>query len=242
MVTLSFSYARSMEMLVEHNAQELKPIVDHAKLIVRQKASEVPPFIAITGCSAVGKSFLARELAELLKREGIRPAILKGDDFFNPDHFDPDHFHPRLEHLLMHSVIQSIKRGDKVVKKPMWNPEELRPPSKVEEHFSVDGVDIVLFEGEFGLCSDAPYDFSKYSQFGVFIDAKDEDLLEWKWQRKRSIEEKTKEEFVQNNISYLQSYRAYVQSARNTTLYLLLKDAEHRYTLQKNPTQIQNNS
>lgn len=237
MMLLPFFYAHSMENLAEHNAKELKQIVEHAKLIAQEKDGEVPQFIAIAGCSSVGKSYFAQELAKLIDKEGIKVAILKFDDFLNPDHFDPDHFHPRLEHLLAHSVIQKIKRGEKLVRKPAWNPKELRPPSKIEENFSVEGIDIILFEGEFSLCDDEPYDFRKYSKFGIFIDAEDESIMEWKWQRARDVHEKTKAEFVQKNIPYLQRYREFVHSSQNKALYLLLKDIMHHYTLRKNPTQ-----
>ena len=160
---------------------------------------------------------------------------MRFDDFLNPDHFDPNQFHPRLEYQLAHAVIQQLKCGEQIVKKPAWNPKRARPPIKVEEQFSVEGIDIVLFEGEFSLCKDKPYDFSKYSQFGIFIDAQDEDILEWDWQRARpELHSQIKSEFVQKQQEYLQRYRSYVHSSSNDALYLLLKDAMHHYTLQIN--------
>ena len=231
-MSFSFSGAYSMENNAAHNEYILKPIVEHAKLIVQEKESKELPFIAIAGCSAVGKSYLTTELVKLLTQEGIKVAILKMDDFINPDHFDPNHFHPWLEHTLAHEVIQKIKKGEKSVKMPAWNPKHLRPPAKIEKDFSVEGVDLIVFEGEFTLCVDAPYDFSKYSTMSVFIDAKDEDILEWGWQRKeRTIVEKTKEEFVKNNKPSLQKYRAHFFVQRAAT-YVVLKDLRHHYSLQ----------
>jgi hypothetical protein len=43
-----------MEHCAMHNTKELQPIIEHAKLIA-QKKSEIPHFIAISGCSAVGR-------------------------------------------------------------------------------------------------------------------------------------------------------------------------------------------
>ncbi len=233
MAFLSFSCICSMDYLKKHNAEKLEPIIKHAKLMAKKKDKEIPLFIAIAGCSGVGKSYFVQELAGILEQESIRVAILKFDDFLNPDHFDSNHFHPRLEHKKAHSVIQKILYGEKSVRKPVWNLKELSPPSKIEENFSVEGIDLVLFEGEFTLCDDEAYNFRRYSEFGIFIDAEDDDVLQWNWTRAREVPEKTQEEFVANNKPYLQRYREYVRSSRDSALYLLLKDANHRYMLQK---------
>lgn len=233
MTFLSFSFIHPMEN-ADHNKQMLQPIVEHIKLIVHEKNDVGPNFVAIAGASAIGKSYFTKELAELLAQEGVKIHILKLDDFLNPDHFDSDHFHPHLEHNVAHSVIQKIKRGDKSVRKPAWNPKPFRPPSKIEEDFCVEDIDLILFEGEFTACSDIPYDFSKYAKFSIFIDAEDDDILTWNWNRKeRTIAEKTKDEFVKNNKPCLQKYRAYVQSSKNAAAYVVLKDVSHRYALQK---------
>lgn len=220
-----------MDNLAKYNAKELKPIIEHAKLIAKEKASKTPRFIAIAGCSSVGKSYLAQELGKLLEQEGIKVAILKFDDFLNPDLFDPNHFHPHLDYKAAHEAIQKIISGAKSIKKPAWNPRNLRPPAKTEEDFSVENVDIILFEGEFALCNDEPYDFRRYAEFGIFIDAEDNDILQWDWIRDRTKSETSQEEFITNGKLRLQKYRKYVRSSRDTALYLLLKDGNFRYRL-----------
>ncbi len=223
------------EVIKQQNALELKPVIEHAKLLIKEKGNGgVPNMIAIAGCSAVGKSFFANELAELLEQEGIKVAILKGDNFLNPDQYDREHFHPWLDYKIAHATIQRILDGEKSVHMPAWIPEELRPPSKTEMDFSVQGIDLILFEGEFTLCDDEPYDFRRYSQFGIFIDADGDDILGWDWVRPRGRVEKTKEEMMVNRRPYQERYRTYVRSSRDTAAYLLLKDRDHRYTLQKN--------
>ncbi len=217
----------------QQNADELKPVIEHAKLLVKEKGKGgVPNMIAIAGCSAVGKSFFAEELAELLEREGIKVAILRGDDFHNPEQFDLEHFHRRFEFTRVHATLQKILDGEKSVRKPVWNPGP-RPPLKIEVDFSVQGIDLILFEGEFTLSDDEPYDFRRYSQFGIFVDADDDDILGWDWIRARHVDEKTKEEMIANRRPGLEGYRAYVCSSRDSAAYLLLKDRDHRYTLHK---------
>lgn len=230
---LPFTYVLPLQTVEDYNTQQLKPIVEHAKLVAKEKNDGVPHFIAIAGCSAVGKSYFTEKLAELLKAEGIKVAILKCDDFLNPDHFDEHHFHPRFEHAVAHSVIQQIKDGAQVVRKPTWNPKELRPPSKIEEQFSVAGVDLILFEGEFTLCNDQGYDFKQYCNFSIFIDAEDKDLIEWNWNRKRSIQEKTKEEFIANTQAALSKFRSFTHAYTTVASYLILKDVDHRYMIRK---------
>ena len=222
------------EEIAIHNENQLKPIVENAKLVIQNKSGTIPNFIAIAGGTGIGKSFLAEELADLLAEEGITAAILRCDDFLDPDHDDPNHFHNRFQHLLAHSVIQQIKSGKKVITKPAWNPEKDQLPAKVQEEFSLEKVDVVIFEGEFTLCEQEPYNFIKYSDFGIFVDADDEDIMEWNWQRGRSdTKNTTKEEYKTRIKPYLLKYRDFVKSCSRSALYLLLKDSNHQYRVHK---------
>ncbi len=215
------------------NAEALKPVIEQAKLLIKEKGTDgVPKILAIAGCSAVGKSFFSNELAELLRSEGIKVVILRADDFINPDQCDRERFHPRFDYAKAHSTVQRILDGEKTVRKPAWNPER-KPPFIIEEDFSVQGINLILFEGEFTLCDDVPYDFRRYSEFGIFIDADGDDILGWDWIRPRRRVEKTKEEMMVNRKPYQERYRAYVRSSRDSAAYLLLKDRDHRYTLHK---------
>jgi uridine kinase len=231
-MTALWPLMHSMENVEKANAQVLQPLVERAKLLALKKDNKLhPPFIAITGCSSVGKSHLTQELACLLKLVGIKVAILRLDDFLDPDYNDPHHFHPLLMHQLAHEVIQKILKGEKFVRKPAWNPEELQPPWKTEENFSVEGIDLILFEGEFTWCADEPYNFKQYSEFGIFVDAQDADILGWDWIRQRRIVKQTEEEFLSVRGQYLQKYRNYIASVPETASYLLLKNENHSYKL-----------
>lgn len=229
----NFSLIYSMKDAATHK-KELSPIIEDAKSLIREKCNQVPPFIAIAGCSGVGKSHLAKELTDILQEEGITAKILNCDDFLNPYHNDPDHFHPRFEHLLAHAVIQKIKQGAKSITKPAWNPAELRPPAKIQENFLIERVDLIIFEGEFTLCEQAPYDFRKYSDLGIFVDADDEDIMEWNWQRKRSdTKNTTQEEYKARIKSNTLKYRDFVKSC--WCRYLVSKNSDHQYRVIYSP-------
>ncbi len=225
----SFFYAHSME---DSELSEMNPIVEDAKELVAQNQI-VPKVIAIAGCTGVGKSYYAAQLADLLKKEGVGVAVLRLDDFMFPDHVDPHNFHPALKHALVHSVMKKIKDGEKCIRKPGWN-NDVTPPSKTEEVLSLKGVQLILFEGEYILCDNEDYNFKQYSEFGIFIDADDEDIVEWDWKRARHIPKETKEDdFKAQGKRGLQKYRKDVSSSPSSARYLLLKDKNHQYTLQK---------
>jgi len=221
----------AMEQSKKDNVQILRTLVEDAKRIFVQKKS-FPMLIGIAGCSAVGKSFFAEEFAELLRQKKLRTAILHCDDFLDPDYYDKDNFHPYFQHERAHAFLQRILSGELLVEKPRWNPLDQRPPAKVMEYFSLIGVQSVLFEGEFATSDVEPYNFRKYVDLSVFVDAKDDHILRWNWSRAREVKEKTEAEFFANNRPYLQKYRAFVSASRAAD-YVVSKDANHRYTLKK---------
>src|SRR5208283_1374178 len=71
--------------------------------------NNVPNFVAITGCPAVGKNYFAEQLKEILNKKGIRTEILKCDDFLDPNYYDEECFHPHFNYDLAHSTVQQIK-------------------------------------------------------------------------------------------------------------------------------------
>jgi uridine kinase len=221
------------EESLDARAAFLRPILDHAKRVVREKEEKGLPFVAIAGPSSVGKSYFTVLLARLLKEEGVSVGILKGDDFLDPDHNDPDHFHPALVYAVAHTVIHKIKQGDKVVRKPAWSPRDVKPAHKIEEDFVCEGLELILFEGEFTCNDDAPYDFRRYAEFGIFIDADHDDILQWNWDRReeRPKVETTFAEFKKNNKPCLERYSEYVAGARDAAEYLIVKNSSHSYAL-----------
>lgn len=78
-----------------------------------------------------------------------------------------------------------------------------------------------------------PYDFRKYLEFGVFIDASDEDIINWDWQRDRDDLQKTtnKEDFVKEKMKHLARYRDYLNDTPNLANYLIKKNKDHQFEL-----------
>ncbi len=237
-VLLACSHARAMyedtpAEIEEFNERRLCSLIQRACQVAAKKdEAGAPNFIAIAGGSAVGKSYFADRMVRLLKKENVNAAVLHGDDFLDPDHNDPAHFHPHLNHALMHSVIQRIKGGQPVVTKPVWNPKELQPPLKGVEDFSVAEAEVVIFEGEFTMCRDKPYNFKQYSSFGVFVTADNQDIAEWNWERQRDVlEGETKDQFIARVVPSLERYDRYTMDALDKAEYTVIKGKDHRYTI-----------
>ncbi len=236
---LACSHARAMDEktqadIEEFNERRLCSLIARVVCEVAAKKDETgaPDFIAIAGSSAVGKSYLANQMVRLLKKKRVNAAILHGDDFICPDYNAPEYFHPKLNHVLMHSIIREIKAGEKVVRKPAWDLTDLRLPVLTEENFSVEGVDVVLFEGEFTMCEKEPYNFKQYSKFGVFVTADNEDIAEWNWERQRGVQEdETKDQFIARVVPSLERYDRYTIDALDKAEYTVIKGKDHRYTV-----------
>ncbi len=232
----SNAYAMDVETkaeIEEFNKNRLYSLIKRTCEVAEKKdEAGAPNFVAIAGGSAVGKSYLANQMVQLLKEKRVNAAVLHGDDFIDPDHNDPAQFHPRLNHALMHSVIQQIKGGQPVVSKPAWDLTDMRSPALIVENFSVAEVDVVLFEGEFTMCQDEPYNFKQYSSFGVFVTADNRDIAKWNWDRQRGIQEgETEDQFRSRVVSSLKQYDRYTMEALDKAEFTLIKDAEHRYTM-----------
>ena len=177
----------------------VEPIIKRIKALAnkRDKSADIPFIVAIAGISEGGKSHFAERLSELLEEENIRTIILHLDDFMEKELIQGATYHPHLDYKKAHEVIRKILRGATRIRKRTWVNEEGQEPYKIEEEMCLENVDLVLFEGEFTLCdaSSYDYDFVKYSSLGIFMDASDEDILRWNWDRKRAIKAATMQRF-----------------------------------------------
>lgn len=214
-------------------SQALEPIIQCALSLLQHKENNtIPSIVAIAGGTSVGKSYFAAEIATILRQaHNKRAKLLHCDDFLDPNHWDSDNFHPRLMHEVAHSVLQKIKAGETSIKKPTWKCID-GSWGKVEETFNVKKVDFIVAEGEFTLCKKAPYDFRKYADMGIFVDADDENLLQWNWARGRDVKNgQTQEEFFASTGGYLTRYRAFSQEANLKADFLVLKNSDHTYKI-----------
>ena len=151
-------------VLADKNSTILLPIVSHVKEGIAQKSKgNIPLIIAIMGCSGVGKSYCAQQLAHLFQKEGIHTVVVKFDDFLDPDYKDLVYFHPAFRYDDAHRFMQSVLKGEQVITKPLWNPKrhQENQPQKIIENLSLKDAQVVICEGEFTLCTDTPYDFKK---------------------------------------------------------------------------------
>lgn len=214
---------------------EIEPIIKKAKELVGEyRLSKTPgkPFISIAGCSAVGKSYFSEQLMQALKKEKIKAAILHLDDFMDPIPVENPLFHPHLDYVKARVAIKEILDGNESIIKPAW---DLTGPEffKIKEMFDLRGVDLIIFEGEYTLCDSDSYDFLKYSSLRIFMDAKNEDLIDWNWNRKRGIVQKTKEELAIEILKSLKKYRANIENTIKYADYFVLHNKEHVYTVVK---------
>ncbi len=215
----------------------LAPIVQDAQILRHKASPRVPIVIALAGNSAVGKSYCADQLAALLGECGVTVSVLRHDDFLDPDSEFVGGFHPRLHHEAIHRVMQAIKLGDRVVEKLAWNPMEKRPPSKTTEEFVIEGVNLIVIEGEYALCAEEPYDFRQYADLTVFIDADDDDILDWNWKRgRRDTQNTTEELFKELNRRNLKQTRKNIDRVSQGASYVIHKGSDHRYTVIKKGT------
>lgn len=164
---------------------EIVPLVEHYRrgLIITR------PVIAIAGCSGVGKSYFANLLLENLQEKRISAKIVHFDHFLdlNPPKDALKDIHPQFDYLRAHQFIKSVWDGELIVEKPAWNlgDQEGPEPFKITEIFDLRGVELLIFEGEFTLCDEKTYDFLRFSDVRVAVDADDIDLIRWDWERDR---------------------------------------------------------
>lgn len=211
------------------------PIVDRAQYLADSHARnpELPkPIIAITGGSAVGKSYFTKSLARLLKKNGVKVKILKHDDFFQPERVENYLIHPHFDHRGLHLILQQIHSGAEHIQKPIWDHEG--PVSYKEEITECFwDIDLILFEGIYTLCDSATYDFLHYSALRIFIDADEEDICRWNWERELKLGEKarSKEKFDADTAWDMEDYRKTVVPTRSHADFIVHKYSNHTYDL-----------
>jgi len=211
----------------------MSPIIKQAKSLVinhRLNKTDGKPFVAVAGCTAVGKSYFSEQLVHALNKEKVKAAILHLDDFMEPLAVKNPLFHPHLDYVKAHAVIQEILDGAISIVKPTWDLSGAEF-FKTTNTLDLKDIDLIVFEGEFTLCDSDSYDFLKYSSLRILMDAENDDLINWNWDRKRGIKEKTKEEFTTGVLRGLIHYRDHIAPTIKYAQYLVLQNKNHEYTL-----------
>lgn len=216
----------------------IAPVLVTAKKLAEQHANknvDSKPIIAIAGCSAVGKSAFTRELKKLLEAETVKVSILQQDDFLQPERVaysigDPTK-HAQFDYLRLHAVIQQILGGQEQVRKPIWNKTGPKPV-KEDVVANFKDVDLLLFEGLYTLSGPDSYDLGKYKQYGIFINAPVDAILDWNWQRElaaKGREPRAREKFDSDVAWDMQDYYKVVLPTKDFADCILEKDSKHQY-------------
>lgn len=231
---LFFSYAFKG---YETNIDSLEPLVEYLIDVAkhhRQDRSQPVPMVAIGGCPGAGKTSLAKLLLSTLQNRGIYCIVLPLDHFVLSANerkklgteWDIHHF----KSLELHACLSSIFNGKKLIEKPTYNQFTCEVGSEMVD---LHEVDLILFEGLYATCSNAPLNFFDYCCEGIFLDADEADISKWRWERElKKTHPKTKEHFTKVMEILLKDFHENIAYSKKNTLFLITKDHDHTYHLE----------
>lgn len=223
--------AGSLDPLKEITSSIIERIIPQVELY-RSGHINVRPVIAIAGCSAVGKSYFSRFLLKSLQEQKIHAKILEFDAFIEagPVEGALSEYNTLFDQHKAHALLQKILNGEEIIEKPAW--DETGPKSfKITQDFDLREVELLIFEGEFTVCDENTYDFLRYSNLRVIIDADDNDLIRWDWERARYLETDSFAEFTEWKVQRIAVYRKLLEPLKKYADYLVRKEGSHCYQL-----------
>lgn len=215
----------SLTVLVEY----LKDIAEHHE----QNPSKAVPIAAIGGCPGVGKTYLTKSLLSALQEKGVRCIALPLDHFnLSPTErkkigteWDIRHF----KSSELHSCLAAIFSGEKLLEKPTCN--QLTGEMGIEI-LDLTTIDLILFDGLYALCTDVPLNFFDYCLMGIFLEADEADIYNWKWEREqKKTQRRTWEQFVKHMEALLQEYHQNIEYSKKNAVFTIRKDSQHHYEL-----------
>lgn len=194
-----------------------------------QKTSTEPFVVGIGGCPGVGKTTLAKQLAEGLAKLSLPTTILHIDDFNLPADERKDHGEWNLDHLhldKLKDVINAIDRGEKLIAKPTYNQVTGKCGHEV---LDLTLTRVVLFEGLYATCSREPLDFSLHCSETIFIIADKEDIYQWKKERNETrLSPRNEEEFKAHMEAMLREYEKNIAYSQDDASILVKKGHLHK--------------
>ncbi|MDR3551416.1 MAG: hypothetical protein P4L31_08450 [Candidatus Babeliales bacterium] len=231
-VVLICLYFMHGSCLADHKqfARKMEPIVSRAiDLVAAYKKDHtlLMPIIAIAGAPAVGKSYFARELANLLRAQHIEVKVLAQDDFLERCKVSGYLIHPYLNYKKLHKVLKQISKGDGEVFQPIINGVK-------DNLVSYAGTDLVIFEGVYSLCGSESFDFFKYCSFGIFMEGNEKDVCAWHWERellKPSNIRRSKSQFRRELKLNMIDYRSHILPCRHNGEFIVYKKEKSKYSL-----------
>ena len=147
-----------------------------------------------------------------------------------------ENIHPRFDHLRAHEFLNKIWDGEEIIEKPAWNQVDQTgsEPFKIKETYDLKDIELLIFEGEFTLCDEETYNFVKFSNVRVAVDAEDADLIRWDWERGRWWNRKIEsyEDFAKLRMPSLSKYRTLLKPLiEKYADFTVKKDNNHLYLL-----------
>jgi type I pantothenate kinase len=154
-----------------------------------ERAKRVPFIIGVAGSVAVGKSTVARLLAELLRRWKGTPkvALVTTDGFLYPNAelerrgiMTRKGFPESYDRKALLQFVSDIKSGKDHVEAPVYS--HLAYDILSGESVSVDKPDVLIIEGLNVLQApekDQPLALSDFFDFKIYVDAETEDIKKW---------------------------------------------------------------
>lgn len=216
----------------------VEPIIMQAKQLAyehMQNRTLGIPIIAIAGCSAVGKSYFTNTLMSLLRNQGINVYVVHQDDYLNIDRTFPGfRIHPNLDHESLHTFLIQVCSGNKHIKKPCVVDNQKHVKYKTH---NFTAVDLILFEGIYALTGPETYDFVRYCNFGIFIDATTKSILEWHASRnkKRGFFKRVGNSDLKEHAScLLYEYTRFILPSKKRASFVVFKDDLTSYRLLDN--------
>jgi pantothenate kinase len=214
----------------------MTPIITQAKALAFAHKNDplIPmPIIAIAGSPAVGKSYFALILVELLQREGIRPTILRQDDFLEFSKVPGAIIHPYLNARKLRNFLDAMQQGEAELLKPFINRMRI-PYCREERLVNYADTDIIIFEGVYSLCGPENFDFFKYCSFGIFMEADENDICTWHWEReltKPSKIRRSRGKFKRDLRENMKDYHAHILPCKENASFIVYKKEKRKYSV-----------
>jgi len=221
---------------------QLTPIIDKAKLLIADQ-SNIRPIIAIAGGPGSGKSHLAKQLQAVLQQNGYIIDVIEQDNFSHHDGIITDtlpHINPHLKWKMVHEVMQQIKAGTSEINMPFRIRNAFPYSAQTPMPYTIEyrivkfvSTDLIIFDGAHALSDHTVYDFFKYCNFGIFIDASDENMKTWRMEREmaKPIHLQRPEEIFREHLNKgMHIYNAYVLPTKKNASFILYKEGKDRYS------------
>lgn len=223
----SLNFGSSIQFILER-------ILIHARKLggtYIQDRSRAIPVIAITGCSAVGKSYFTGLMAKALRKSGFNVFVLHQDDYLNNNRiFAGFKIHPNLDHDSLHQFLFQNSVGLKKITKPCIIDEKYIKNKLID----LTRVDLILFEGIYALTGPETYNLNQYCSIGIFLDASTDHIIKWHALRNKKrpfFKRFGDSDIKQHATCLLHEYVRFILPSKKNAQFIVYKDDLNSYRL-----------